>query len=383
MIFAETLEQRQIAKAMMNHELLKHVEMIENDSILPYLQQSTNHPYCMGETFKDYGHGTVLLGPKPGDDPTKYWAINTWGTQDWEIRKKYGRQFSAGSKKSYWWRVKQDDPPGHFTVDFTEKGLSGGKKISEEKDFTWQMVDRRIYSLGSVHSPPLPDAKFKDLIVRTLWQSKKKFIFLFFFLVHSFLFEFSAFRFPDDLRQVVDTYPLIFLKGVDETTNGGDSPLFLAIGANRINLVEKLVRDHGSDLNQDVLGFKPLHKAVFHSNKEIVTYLIQAGALINAQSEEGALTAYEVAKMQNDQPMVDLLISYGANQEQKALNGVALRHALETLRGDVKLQSAFEKLREYGEKRRRSNSNNEAFKAVAMKVARAEPPKRTKRSLTF
>ena len=95
---------------------------------------------------------------------------------------------------------------------------------------------------------------------------------------------------------------------------GCGSPLKNAAAKGHFEIVKLLVK-RGADLNLPEEGIAPqghaLYSAVYNGHQEIARFLLERGAYPNVEVESSADTL-SIAIMNSDQPMVELLCSYGA-----------------------------------------------------------------------
>ena len=73
-----------------------------------------------------------------------------------------------------------------------------------------------------------------------------------------------------------------FAAGVDvnQTNHSGDTALWVACDLGSSEIVRALLAHPRIDINQGV-AHVPLHSAVLHGHREIVTMLLEAGASVN------------------------------------------------------------------------------------------------------
>src|SRR5689334_18021896 len=81
--------------------------------------------------------------------------------------------------------------------------------------------------------------------------------------------------------------------------------------------------DSGTDLNaNDSLGATPLHDAVWSNRLEIVRFLLDRGAAIDARHSDGGSTPLHYAVIRDDLPIAQLLIARGADVNATYRSGV-------------------------------------------------------------
>eukprot|EP00744_Colponema_vietnamica_P017813 GILI01025081.1.p1 GENE.GILI01025081.1~~GILI01025081.1.p1 ORF type:complete len:183 (+),score=21.42 GILI01025081.1:244-792(+) len=96
------------------------------------------------------------------------------------------------------------------------------------------------------------------------------------------------------------------------------TPLLIAIKHRKIGAIELLIAN-GADLELgDATG---LHCCAAASNIEAAMLLIDTGADLDAVSHIGNLTPLHFAAMNEDKPMVNLLVAEGANIEARNVEG--------------------------------------------------------------
>lgn len=100
-----------------------------------------------------------------------------------------------------------------------------------------------------------------------------------------------------------------------ETTN--ESALGSAIVSGRLNIVKLLLDSGKFDINeQNYRGETPLYLAVSENRPDVAEYLLSKGANTEIQSNQ-EYTAIQLAKLRNDNAMVELLLKYNAKDLPK------------------------------------------------------------------
>ncbi|CAF0983294.1 unnamed protein product [Brachionus calyciflorus] len=101
------------------------------------------------------------------------------------------------------------------------------------------------------------------------------------------------------------------------------STIFGAVRTDRVNLVQNLVSQKGSNiLNEyDADGFTPMHWAVYEGSVEIVKYLFDNNAVYDSSSNTAGQTPMHWACAKGRVEMVSLLVENGANLNSKDSKG--------------------------------------------------------------
>lgn len=113
------------------------------------------------------------------------------------------------------------------------------------------------------------------------------------------------------------------LHKVDINTKGyyGRTALIIAALNGRKEAVEILVGKGSTIDAKDDNGYTALHEAVKDNNIEIATFLINAGASLNAQEFRDNFTPLMYATRANDKEIVKLLLDRGANVDMQDKHG--------------------------------------------------------------
>lgn len=135
---------------------------------------------------------------------------------------------------------------------------------------------------------------------------------------------------------------LAHCNNVDERNAAGATPLELAINWNQTDAALLLLQNHADPNLADLAGKpmtpyydRPLAQAVNHNNAAVAAALIEAGADVNVQNDEGYTALYYAVQLQNLQ-MVELLLnahadpnlqSHDRNLDGSTPLGLAVRYA--------------------------------------------------------
>lgn len=112
----------------------------------------------------------------------------------------------------------------------------------------------------------------------------------------------------------------------------GDTVIHIAAEMGKVSLVSLLLTDHWDLINiqNTYSGYMPLHEAVENGNVEVIVWLINHGADLNAKIARKALTPLLLAVCYTKAPankiIVDLLLKKGANLDDKDLQGNTALH---------------------------------------------------------
>ena len=83
----------------------------------------------------------------------------------------------------------------------------------------------------------------------------------------------------------------------------------------------------GANVNQpDQMGATPLHDVAWSGNREIARFLLEHGANVKARHTEGGSQPLAYACIKNDIPMVELLLSFGADLRAADNSGATALH---------------------------------------------------------
>ncbi len=96
-------------------------------------------------------------------------------------------------------------------------------------------------------------------------------------------------------------------------------PLFLAAGEGRLEVVRYLL-DEGADVNaRESWGSTPLAEAAYYGHVDVIKELLLRGADINAACAQG--TALDIAISRNNTAAADLLRHRGGKSAREIRNG--------------------------------------------------------------
>lgn len=144
----------------------------------------------------------------------------------------------------------------------------------------------------------------------------------------------------------VEIVELLIAEGADvnKANSQGMAALHLAAESGRAEITKQLL-ERGADVAaRDSYGFTPLmvaayymagelverqgdwYKVVRHDNQEVAALLIEAGAEIDARTEDGASAVF-FAAAEGQIDVVDLLVAEGADVESPMQNGMTPLHA--------------------------------------------------------
>mmetsp|Transcript_46987 Transcript_46987/g.150993 ORF Transcript_46987/g.150993 Transcript_46987/m.150993 type:complete len:265 (+) Transcript_46987:98-892(+) len=101
-------------------------------------------------------------------------------------------------------------------------------------------------------------------------------------------------------------------KPLDAQDHKGITALGYAIGANRIAVVKLLLDNRANPFAVDSSGNGGLHYAAGYGRKELVEYLIKAGASVNQANAQGE-TPLSVCTQNKQEACIQLLKAHGAN----------------------------------------------------------------------
>ncbi len=98
---------------------------------------------------------------------------------------------------------------------------------------------------------------------------------------------------------------------INSINSNGEQALALSAWNNKFDAVKWLL-SHGATLNRDANEWGALHYAVFNGHTEIVNYLLENGADVNAQSPNGA-TPIMLAAREGREELAKKLLESGAD----------------------------------------------------------------------
>ena len=101
----------------------------------------------------------------------------------------------------------------------------------------------------------------------------------------------------------------------------GETALHRAAARGHLSAVNLLV-DHGANVNAvDEQGATPLLAATYSSHKEVVVFLLQRGATVDAQEKRHGFTPLIQAVARNNKDLVNVLLNHNANLSLKTVDG--------------------------------------------------------------
>ena len=117
---------------------------------------------------------------------------------------------------------------------------------------------------------------------------------------------------------------------VNIATAEGETPLFLAVKNNCLDLVNKLIGKGATvDLNHAITLSTPLHVATIFANLEIIKLLHEKGAQINKQDVYGKTPLILAVENKKGEEIVKFLMSVGADIKYADMSGkTAVHHAV-------------------------------------------------------
>lgn len=153
-------------------------------------------------------------------------------------------------------------------------------------------------------------------------------------LAHNFNIDVADFStrhsFMHDLAREGDVLSaeIIFDAGseIDLPNDEGRRPIHEAAFFGHIDMV-KFLSQHGADINAAVypFGHTPLYLAVQQSHYDLVQYLIKAGAKLNAKDALLGTGLLHIAAAKDDAKMVGILIAAGADVFHENKKGMTAR----------------------------------------------------------
>lgn len=120
----------------------------------------------------------------------------------------------------------------------------------------------------------------------------------------------------EKVKMVVSRFP----EQVNVKDESNRIPLYWAARSNHADIVRFLV-EKGADINgQTNDGWAALHTAAYNGRLESATVLIQLGATVDIQTDDGQTPLYWAARNGHSR-LVKLLLAHGADPNAKAKNG--------------------------------------------------------------
>ena len=104
---------------------------------------------------------------------------------------------------------------------------------------------------------------------------------------------------------------------VNAVTEGGATPLMLAI-QNNAQMADLLLMDDRTDVNKaDCRGWQAIHRAAIMGHKGLINALVDKGVDINAKNVKG-VTPLHLAMLEKNEPEIFTLLEHGADASIKA-----------------------------------------------------------------
>ncbi|CAM1307958.1 Uncharacterised protein g4722 [Pycnogonum litorale] len=97
-----------------------------------------------------------------------------------------------------------------------------------------------------------------------------------------------------------------------------------------LDQVREHIESNGADVNSELNGRQPIHYAADYGQAEVIEYLIQKGANINAKDRHG-ITALLAAIYEGHTDCVKILLKKGASKEELAPDGSTYFDAAEKI----------------------------------------------------
>lgn len=133
----------------------------------------------------------------------------------------------------------------------------------------------------------------------------------------------------DDIN-LADVDKFIKNNGIDSIDRDGRSLIFSAIVEKKKELTTYLLKK-GCLINlQDKQGFSPLHFAVIHDNPDVAKLLIENGANLDVKDQWGntPLLRAAMTKLSHKDELIKLLVDSGANPQEPNNTGVTAENLL-------------------------------------------------------
>jgi len=129
----------------------------------------------------------------------------------------------------------------------------------------------------------------------------------------------------DRVKQILKEDP----EQLHAVTPEGKTPLHMATGWGRKEIVIYLLRE-GANINAlNIQGGTPLHVAASRNQPECAAILLDNGADIESVRVEGSVTPLAIAVFKNNLEVAEFFLSRGADMNARVMNGISILDAAE------------------------------------------------------